>query len=475
MSDNRLQAIPRRTFLRVSAALGATAVLGGCAAPSDVSAPDDDAAAPASEDVAPGLSNPEASIPYEGVFPNHEPYGEGIGACPGRVVWEHDAATVAWDGEGYWWRTENFDEEAVRRLVDDAIAVLGGREPAAAGWQELFHAHNERSGGSGGYRPGQTVAVKANINGSGVFGDDDTGETQLSYTNPVLLRALVASMVEEANIDAGDIVVYDASRLFPRPMVEYVRQGDLADVRFVGRDTAVADESAPIWWSHEFSGSTCFLPTCVTDADYLVNLANLKGHSYGMTLCGKNHFGSFLNGNALRPPEGANLHQFVSNGSMEAYSPLVDFMVSEHLGGKTVLYLLDALICAPSEGANVTGENARWQQEPFGGHCTASIFASQDPVAIDSVGADFLMNEPAVTERNGALRDNPNVENYLHEAALAVAGSPSGTVYGAAAGVSPANLGVHEHWNNAVEKLYGRNLGNPEGIELVAREFGAVG
>ncbi|WP_139652127.1 DUF362 domain-containing protein [Raoultibacter phocaeensis] len=380
MSDNRKQGIPRRTFLKVSVALGATAVLGGCAASDEVPVPERNGAAPVPEDDASGGAIPDPPLPYDGVFPGHEPYGEGIGACPGRVVWEHDAATVAWDGEGYWWRTENFDEEAVQRLVDDAIAVLGGQDSAAAGWQELFRAHNERSGRLGGYQPGQTIAIKANINGSGVFGDDDSGETQLSYTNPVLLRALIASMVEDASIAAGDIVVYDASRLFPRPLVEYVRQGDLADVRFVGRDTAVADESAPIRWSHKFSGSTCYLPTCVTEADYLVNLANLKGHSYGITLCGKNHFGSFLNG-----------------------------------------------------------------------------------------------NEPAVTERNGALRNNPNVENYLHEAALAAAGSPSGAVYGAAVGASPANLGVHEHWNNAAEKLYGRNLGRPEGIELVAREFGASG
>lgn len=27
--------------------------------------------------------------------------------------------------------------------------------------------------------------------------------------------------------------------------------------------------------------------------------------------------------------------------------------------------------------------------------------------------------------------------------------------------------GVHEHWNNSTEKLYSRNLGEDEGIELV--------
>ena len=173
-------------------------------------------------------------------------------------------------------------------------------------------------------------------------------------------------------------------------------------------------------WSYAFSGAVNYLPTCVTEADYIINLANLKGHSYGITLC-----------------------------------------------GKTVLYLLDALICATSEGASITGDSSRWQQETIGGNYTSSVFLSQDPVAIDSVGADFLINEPAVTERNGALKDNPNVENYLHEAGL-VGDAPSGNRYQDGNGETVTNLGVHEHWNNSVEKLYGRNLGGAEGIELIS-------
>lgn len=191
-----------------------------------------------------------------------------------------------------------------------------------------------------------------------------------------------------------------------------------------------------------------------------------KGHSYGITLCGKNHFGSFLNENAMRPPEGANLHQFLTRNEMGIYSPITDLMANEQLGRKTVLYLLDALICATSEGASVTAESARWQQMPFNGNYTSSVFVSQDPVAIDSVGADFLINEPSVTDRNGALRNNPNVENYLHEAGL-VGSAPSGTVYYNGNGEKVTNLGVHEHWNNAAEKKYSRNLGKAEGIELV--------
>lgn len=66
-------------------------------------------------------------------------------------------------------------------------------------------------------------------------------------------------------------------------------------------------------------------------------------------------------------------------------------------------------------------------------------------------GADFLINEPSVTNRNGALRNNPNVENHLHEAGL-VGSAPSGNVYYNGNGEKVTNLGVHEHWNNAAEK-----------------------
>ena len=64
----------------------------------------------------------------------------------------------------------------------------------------------------------------------------------------------------------------------------------------------------------------------------------------------------------------------------------------------------------------------------------------------------------------------PGVDDYLHEAALAN-DPPSGTFYDPDhphADQRLASLGVHEHWNNAEEKKYSRNLGTGEGIELVA-------
>ena len=406
------------------------------------------------------------TLPYDGVYPQHEPYGTGIGAMPGRVVWAHDPGCVDWDGSGYWWELSNFDETAIQDMVNNSITSLGGQRTAQESWDALFRANRESRSKQNGYTVGEKIAIKANINGSAVMDNDTSGKTSMSYTNPVLLKALLTSLVEDAGVRPDDITVYDVSRLFPDYMVELCTQGNLSGVHFVGRDSGVADMNAPIQWSYPFSGSVNYLPTCVTEAEYVINLANLKGHSYGVTLCGKNHFGSFINGNAMRPPEGANLHQWLTQNEMGIYSPLVDLMANADLGGKTVLYMLDAVICAPSEGASITGDNSRWQQAPFNGHYTASVFTSQDPVAIDSVGADFLMNEPAVTSRNSSLRDNPTVENYLHEAGL-ISRTPSGTVYTDSHGHTVTNLGVHEHWDNSADKQYSRNLGKNEGIELV--------
>lgn len=408
----------------------------------------------------------------QSVLPAHAPYGAGIGAMPGRVVWAHNPDSVHWDGSGYWWKPENFDASVILEMVNAAVARLGGKESPKEGWSALFTDYNSRKGDPRGYQVGEKIAIKANINGSAVFDDDTSGETQLSYTNPVLLKALLLSLVEQAGVAPSDITVYDVSRLFPDYMVALCTEGPLHGVTFVNRNNGIADETTPIHWSYPFSGRVNYLPTCVTEASYIINLANLKGHSYGITLCGKNHFGSFINGNTMRPPEGANLHQWLTRNEMGIYSPLVDLMANEKLGAKTVLYMLDAIICAPSEGASITDKNSKWLQAPFNGYYTSSVFISQDPVAIDSVGADFLINEPTIINNNSASND-PTVENYLHEAALA-ADAPSGTVYTNGYGQPVTNLGVHEHWNNPADKQYSRNLGKDEGIELVMAEVHAA-
>jgi autotransporter-associated beta strand protein len=117
------------------------------------------------------------------------------------------------------------------------------------------------------------------------------------------------------------------------------------------------------------------------------------------------------------------------------------------------------LYSAPHQNsANVT----KWTSAPFNNDWTSSLFVSQDTVALESVAVDFCAAEPTFA---GVMVSN--VDNWLHEAALAH-DPPSGTFYDPENdGTRLASLGVHEHWDSAATKRYSRNLGTGSGIELV--------
>ena len=93
---------------------------------------------------------------------------------------------------------------------------------------------------------------------------------------------------------------------------------------------------------------------------------------------------------------------------------------------------------------------------------------SLDPVAIESVCMDFLFAEfgkelgfsGAPQFKKGSSR---NCDNYLKEAAKGW-----NSKWGAYCpnGVKTGSLGAFEHWNNAHDKQYSRNLGENKGIEL---------
>lgn len=175
------------------------------------------------------LNQDENATFYDGVYPQHESYGNGVGAMPGRVVWPHDPDSVEWDGSGYWWELSHFDEPAIQRMVDASITCLGGKNTSRDGWSALFQAHNNSRGKSGGYVSGEKIAIKTNINGSGVMDNDTSGQTQMSYTNPVLLKTLLVSLVEDAGVAPADITVYDVV-----PPVPEVHGGALHQRQFAG-------------------------------------------------------------------------------------------------------------------------------------------------------------------------------------------------------------------------------------------------
>ena len=415
-----------------------------------------------------------ADLPAQ-LFPPHKPLGTPRGIHPGRVSWIHNPGVVDWSGMDFWWKPGNYNHADIMAMIERGITVLTGADNGKDAWAALFEWKNRENGLEGGYRPGQKIAVKTNMNGAGEYNDDPHGAHGAPYGNPVLLQCLLLSLVRQAGVKPSDITVFDTCRIYPDYMRKMCAEGELAGVNFRHRAEgapldATADKSSQIHWAGNVEGEETYFPRCLTEATYLVNLANLKGHSWGMTLGAKNHFGSFVNSDRRRTPAAAGLHANIIESHMGDYSVLTDLNGQKQIDAKTILTILDALVTAVSETGSISPETAKWKMPPFNGDYACSLFFSQDPVAIDSVGADFLVNEPVMRRHNSNMRHKASMENYLHESALRDR-PPSGIVYGDGEGGKPKSLGVHEHWNNPQEKIYTGNKKPGEGIELLYRQL----
>jgi len=409
------------------------------------------------------------------------PVGEPKGIHPGRVVWVHDPDVTDWKGpgDGHWWEGNRTKQDRVDAMMSRALRELTGEATDAKAWDKLFrHLNQSRGKGNVGYKPGEKLVIKPNFVGmiyrEGRVNPDTYAlidRQDYMNTSPQMLLALFRQLTQVVGAKEADITLCDTLAYLVNEYYDILHQ-QFPNVQYVdyagkfGR-IKVRESSVPVYWSCRPQGKTeDHLPTCFAEADYLINFANLKAHTAGgVTLCAKNHYGSLV-----RWPvqEGYyDIHPNCFSTQTNIYRPLVDLMGHAHLGGKTVLYLLDGLFSGRHPMDPVP---QKWSSPPFNGAWTCSLLASQDPVAVDSVGFDFLWTEYDTYPRKGG------VDDYLHEAALA-AHPPSGTFYDpdhATAVKRLGSLGVHEHWNNPQEKKYSRNLGKGKGIELVAVKLSGV-
>jgi hypothetical protein len=420
------------------------------------------------------LSTTEEKIVLADDPVGNAPIGVAQGVHPGRVVWVHDPDATDWEGpgNGHWWESSHTRQAVVDQMMSRAIRQLAGEADDAAAWDRLFRYFNQTHGkGDIGYRPGEKIAIKVNFVGliyrwDAVNPETYDLETRRDYmnTSPQMMRALLRQLVNTVGVKPADIAIGDSLACFVNEYYQILHE-EFPDVQYldhVGKFGRVAmkPSSVPLYWSCRPEGCLQdYVPVSFAEADYLINLANLKSHTgAGVTLCAKNHFGSLVRWPA---EEGYyDLHKTGFPSEMGEYRALVDLMGHAHIGGKTMLYLIDGLYPGrhPIDRAPL-----KWNSPPFNGDWASSLFASQDPVAIDSVAFDFLWAE---------WDDYPHklgAEDYLHEAAQAN-DPPSGTFYDPDHSASVkrlASLGVHEHWNSPKDKQYSRNLGTGRGIELV--------
>jgi hypothetical protein len=432
----------------------------------------------------------------------NNPAGEGRGIFPGRVIWAWDPGATSPDTDNTpgnaFWDFQNNDTAIIRNMVKHSIMELTGTTDALSAWDSLFSYHNSAKYGEWrGYLPDETVFIKINQGTSrwvltpeeknnGYAWPESGGMAAIqpawrqnhfaaTETGPFvvlnLLRQLVnVAGVPEENIAIGDPMSHTFNHNFE------VWYDEFPGVKYIDKFSADHNRT-PIFEADEPSveysdqgevlGETFeFLFEIMEQADYMINVACLKPHERaGITLCAKNHFGSITRESAghLHPSLIAPDAAGQTNEGYGNYRVHVDIMGHKYLGGNTMLFVVEGLF---GGGSSEVGPPRKWNMEPFNGNWTNSVFMSLDQVALESVCYDFLRTEYDGVNQPEAYPNWYGVDDYLHQAADP-ANWPAGLVYNPDGEGPFESLGVHEHWNDPVNKQYSRNLGTGEGIELI--------
>jgi hypothetical protein len=431
------------------------------------------------------------------------PMGEAKGLYPGRVVWAHDpaatteACTNKWNDA--WFLPKNNDQAVIDRMFSAVLRGVTGLSGDKESWDAIFKFYNSNHGkGSAGYKAGEKIFIKTNATSAA---DNNTNLSDLSMlnngnyamceTNPHVVLAVLRHLINVVGVAQGDIYVGEPMHHAYKHCYD-LWHAEFPNINVVDRTVGpekgrwkVAVSANPlIFYSDRgtvlktgsWNDNTVVTGSPVTEdklynvyemCDYLINIANLKAHARaGVTMFAKNHFGSHIRDSALHLHGGLvnPTTKQVNRQEYGLYRVLVDMMGHKLLGGKNLIMLLDALYTAEHENHIPV----KMKMPPFNGDWMSSLFMSLDPVAIESVGFDFLRAE--FTSARGWTLNFPQwgaVDDYLHQAADK-ANWPAGITYDPEKDGTPiSSLGVHEHWNNETDMKYTRNLGTGSGIELM--------
>jgi hypothetical protein len=288
------------------------------------------------------------------------------------------------------------------------------------------------------------------------------------------MLALIKQLIEEVGVAQEDIFLGDPFRTF-HDLYWNVCHSVYPDVVYCdgngdnGRHQTVPSSNQEMIFS---DGKFEYrIPQEYIDSEYFINLPCLKSHdSGGITLGAKNHQGSILqDGSGSDTQSAIDMHYSLpdhdnTDGGVHRYRHLVDYLAHEQLGGKTLLTIIDGIWA----GRSWQGLVEKWNMEPFNGDYPSSLFISQDLVAIDAVCFDFLLEEYKNKPSGDKHPYMQGTDDFLFQAADP-ANWADGISYDPEGDGNPvSSLGVYEHWNNASDKKYSKNLGSGDGIELIA-------
>ncbi len=436
----------------------------------------------------------------------NEPMGVEQGTFPGRVVWVHDPDATNEDcdpdlgGHG-WFLDENNDQSVIDVMLDTAVQAFTGESDIADAWDVFFRYNNSNRGkGDVGYVAGEIIFIKVNRTSAWSIGANfEPYNYGISETSPHLILSLLKHLVNEVGVAEEDIYIGDPMKHIYNHDYS-LWHGEFPDIHYLdhdrdygGREIATVGDAMIYYsdsgavlrtnvWDYNPDGDDPVYDDHVyeifQDCDYLINVPTLKGHvRAGVTMFAKNHFGSHTRNDAshlhmgLVDPEG-NPNNGIRRPGYGLYRVTVDLMGWELFREKNLVFLMDALWSAGYE----IDQPTKWQIAPFNDDWSSSIFISQDNVAIESVGYDFLRTEYTEANHSGLTYvQMEGTDDYLEQAADSD-NWPVNIVYDPEGDGTPIpSLGVHEHWNNGTERQYSRNLGADYGIELIAIPANPVG
>ena len=428
----------------------------------------------------------------------NQPIGVPRGIYPGRVVWVWDPNSTNENctnafGDG-WFLPGNTNMDVVNTMVGDAVLRLTGKSTIRDSWDVLFKYFNQNHNrGNLGYTDGEKIFIKTNqVSASAgtynlqTFEITNQGRYGMAETSPQVVLAVLRQLVNECGVKQENIAVGDPMKHMYKHVFD-MWHNEFPNVVYIDYDarlgrTAPYSTSDPVVFYSDrgtvlkVNGTTGnpftadYLPRVMTEATYLITIPAMKAHSRaGVSLCGKIHYGSNLAGSATHLHGGL----IAPNNTVGSPDPLrrgygsyrtqVDLMGHKDLGGKSVVFIIDALWA----GSESNDPPRKFSTAPFNNDWTSSVFISQDQVALESVCFDFLKAEFTSSNPYGSYPQIEGADDHILQAAdssywpkgIRYDPEKDGTVIG--------SLGVCEHWNNPIDKQYSRNLGTGKGIEFI--------
>ncbi|MBE9511290.1 MAG: DUF362 domain-containing protein [Bacteroidetes bacterium] len=345
--------------------------------------------------------------------------GEGKNNSKSRIIRIHDPnATKPWDysantpwnhtvepGEtGYPEKIKEryFDyinEDVVAKMLDRGLRELTDTESAPDAWRKLLP----------NLQTSDRIAIKMNMNNASF--DESITTNRMDQTMP-LVNVILENLVNDLGLSAERITILDASRWFhPEKMKGRCRFKNVRWVDHTDKERWDKNESVTFSKDAPKPGGDFRMPKAYTHSEHIINLCLMKTHSCGITGAMKNHFGSI--------PTPKNLHEGLGDKSY-----IADVCNTPSIRNKVRLNIADALFA--------NWHNNVWAPRPwetFLEESPNSLIMGTDPVALDSVMLDHIIEEIKAQGENASKRLN---ESVTHHDFLQYAMDEFG-------------LGIHEH------------------------------